>query len=295
MSVFSSTGNQKYFAVVLSVKLMLEDLTHRIMIEKLLMMAKDKPDYLGEETSFGEIYTLITYWQTEAAAQEWQEDEMLRRVLSLGEHFWYQEYSIKSCVVTKDMSFKTANADLHTSRFPIIKTPRGVLRILEESQAELLHDYVNSERHFLAPWEPLRNEAYYSLETCQLRVREMRRDFLEDKGCVLCLLTPDETKMLAYSNYSNIVRGVFQACTLGYSLRESEQGKGLMNEMLTSGIRYMQKEQQIDRIQAGYMPRNERSAAVLAKLGFEKEGMARDYLKINGQWEDHVLMALILR
>jgi ribosomal-protein-alanine N-acetyltransferase len=43
------------------------------------------------------------------------------------------------------------------------------------------------------------------------------------------------------------------------------------------------------------MPRNARSAAVLQKLGFDKEGVARDYLKINGRWEDHILTALVLR
>lgn len=295
MTVFSSTQEKKYFAVVITIKLMLDDLTHRIMIEKLLMMAKDKPGYLGEESSFGEIYTMITYWQEIPQAQAWRDDEMLRRVLSLGEHFWYQEYSVKLCTVNMDMSFKSPNTAQQASRFPYIKTPRGVLRLLDESQADLLFDYVNEEKDFLAPWEPLRNDAYYSMETCQLRVREMRRDFLEDKSCVLCLLNEDENRMLAYSNYSNIVRGVFQACNLGYSLRQKEQGKGLMNEMLKAGIHYMNKEQHIERIQAGYMPRNARSAAVLSRLGFEKEGMARDYLKINGRWEDHILTALILR
>jgi ribosomal-protein-alanine N-acetyltransferase len=158
-----------------------------------------------------------------------------------------------------------------------------------------LYDYINQEKTFLAPWEPFRTDGYYSLETCQLRVREMRRDFLEDKGIVLCFLTPNEDRMLAYTNYSNIIRGVFQACNLGYSLRESEQGKGIMQEALSAGIEYIHKEQHIDRIQASHMPRNARSAAVLKKLGFDKEGVARDYLKINGQWEDHILTALVLR
>ncbi|BFM48842.1 GNAT family N-acetyltransferase [Marinomonas sp. THO17] len=295
MTVFSSTQEEKYFAVVISIKLMLDDLTQRIMIEKLLMMAKDKPGYMGEESCYGEIYSLITYWREASQAKAWQDDEMLRRVLSLGEHFWYQEYSMKLCTVNQDMSFKSSNAGQQNLRFPYMKTPRGILRLLGQSQAHLLFDYVNDERDFLAPWEPLRNEAYYSMETCQLRVREMRREFLEDKSCVLCLLNADESKMLAYSNYSNIVRGVFQACNLGYSLRQQEQGKGLMTEMLKAGIQYMSKEQHIERIQAGYMPRNERSAAVLSRLGFEKEGTARDYLKINGRWEDHILTALILR
>jgi ribosomal-protein-alanine N-acetyltransferase len=44
---------------------------------------------------------------------------------------------------------------------------------------------------------------------------------------------------------------------------------------------------------ANYMPRNERSAKLLASLGFEREGYAKRYLQIAGQWEDHVLTALV--
>lgn len=295
MNVFSSPSKLPYFAVMLSSKLMLNDLTYRIMAEKMLELAQGQPGYLGAEYGSGEMDLLMTYWQTKEAAEAWLNHDMQRKTLSIGESFWYEEYSLKLLEVMKDMSFKYSNQGLHASRFPRIVTERGVLKILDEAQASLLYDYINQEKTFLAPWEPFRTDGYYSLETCQLRVREMRRDFLEDKGIVLCFLTPNEDRMLAYTNYSNIIRGVFQACNLGYSLRESEQGKGIMQEALSAGIEYIHKEQHIDRIQASHMPRNARSAAVLKKLGFDKEGVARDYLKINGQWEDHILTALVLR
>ena len=295
MTVFSSPNSLPYFSVILSSRLVFEDLTHRIMMEKVLDLAKKQSGYLGYERSEGEAGFMATFWKTKEAATDWMNNPMQRRVLSISENFWYQEYSLKLVEVLSDMSFQLSSQDAHASRFPRIETSRGVLTILKESQANLLYDYVNDEKDFLAPWEPARDENYYSLEICELRIKEMRRDFLEDKGLVLCFLSPNEDKMLAYSNYSNIVRGVFQACNLGYSLRESEQGKGVMHEALKAGLEYLHKEQNIDRIQASYMPRNEKSAAVLAKLGFEKEGVARDYLKINGEWEDHILTALVLR
>jgi ribosomal-protein-alanine N-acetyltransferase len=43
---------------------------------------------------------------------------------------------------------------------------------------------------------------------------------------------------------------------------------------------------------ADYMPRNRRSAAVLRQAGFVVEGYAREYLRIDGRWEDHVLTAI---
>ncbi|MGL4717164.1 MAG: 30S ribosomal protein S5 alanine N-acetyltransferase, partial [Aeromonas sp.] len=42
-----------------------------------------------------------------------------------------------------------------------------------------------------------------------------------------------------------------------------------------------------------YMPANQRSGALLERLGFEREGFARAYLLINGRWEDHILTSLI--
>ncbi len=88
------------------------------------------------------------------------------------------------------------------------------------------------------------------------------------------------------ANFSNVVRGSFHACYLGYSIGEKWQGQGLMFEALTSAIRYMQRTQHIHRIMANYMPHNQRSGALLARLGFEKEGYAKDYLLIDGQWRD---------
>ncbi|EJA8914550.1 ribosomal protein S5-alanine N-acetyltransferase, partial [Escherichia coli] len=91
---------------------------------------------------------------------------------------------------------------------------------------------------------------------------------------------------------SNVVRGSFHACYLGYSIGQKWQGKGLMFEALSAAIRYMQRTQHIHRIMANYMPHNKRSGDLLARLGFEKEGYAKDYLLIDGQWRDHVLTAL---
>ncbi|MBJ7538481.1 GNAT family N-acetyltransferase [Marinomonas transparens] len=295
MDLFSYPEKAPYFAVSLSSKLILNDMIYRIMTDKMLDLAKEQADYLGAECALSETDMVVTYWQTRQAAESWLDHEMHRKVLSIAEQFWYEGYSLKLFEVLSERSFVQTNKNIHASRFPRIVTERGILTVLKESQAHLLHDYVNQEKAFLAPWEPLRSEAYYSFETCQLRVKEMRRDFLEDKGLVLCLLSPDESKVMAYSNYTNIIRGVFQACNLGYSLRESEQGKGIMLETLSAGLDYLHKELKINRIQANYMPRNARSAAVLKKLGFEKEGVAKDYLKINGRWEDHIITAQVKR
>lgn len=81
------------------------------------------------------------------------------------------------------------------------------------------------------------------------------------------------------------------ACYLGYSVDHSSQGRGVMYEALDTLIPVVFSQFGLHRIMANYMPRNERSGRLLQRLGFEKEGYAKDYLQIAGRWEDHVLTA----
>lgn len=101
------------------------------------------------------------------------------------------------------------------------------------------------------------------------------------------------SEVIGYANLSNIIRGAFHACYLGYGLAQERQGKGLMTESLRMVIEYAWNDLLLHRIMANYLPENERSARVLARLGFSIEGYARDYLFIGGAWRDHVLSALI--
>ena len=63
----------------------------------------------------------------------------------------------------------------------------------------------------------------------------------------------------------------------------------MMREALTEAIRYVCDELRMHRIMANYMPRNDRSGRLLERLGFVVEGRAKEYLRINGVWEEHVL------
>lgn len=82
------------------------------------------------------------------------------------------------------------------------------------------------------------------------------------------------------------------ACYMGYALGPGAQGKGYMVEAARAGIEFMFDRVGLHRIMANYMPDNRRSAAVLSRLGFTVEGSAKDYLFLNGAWQDHVLTSL---
>ncbi|NII54497.1 ribosomal protein S5-alanine N-acetyltransferase [Luteibacter sp. SG786] len=174
-----------------------------------------------------------------------------------------------------------------------MRTARTVIRLLDVDEAELLRRYRTENREHLAPWEPLRTESHYSLEGCRQAIEAGLEAARGDRGYPFAILTPDATAMIGTFTFANVVRGVFQACHLGYGIGASHEGKGLMFEALEAAVRYAFGPLDFHRVMANYMPRNERSGRLLERLGFEKEGYAKRYLKIDGLWEDHVLTAKI--
>jgi len=66
-----------------------------------------------------------------------------------------------------------------------------------------------------------------------------------------------------------------------------------MFEILEGAIHYMFTDQAIHRVMANYIPGNERSEKLLSRLGFEREGLAKSYLQIDGRWRDHVLTSKV--
>jgi len=295
MNLLADTPKPPYFALILTCRVDMVHVAFEIMIDKLDDIAVHQKGFIGVEKSYGEIDTHISYWRDIESIESWLQHPTYIRAQKMGEGVWFSEYKIRIVEVKKDFSFIAKKDNTLKPKFPLIRTERGVLRVLDETQADLVYEYVNNEKTFLSPWEPKRPDSYYELEACRQRIKEIRKDFLSAQSVVFFFLDPRQTKILGYSSFSNIVRGPFQACYLGYSLAESEQGKGLMTEALKCGIDYMHKEQNVDRIMANYMPRNKASEAVLNRLKFAKEGIAKKYLKIADKWEDHILTALVLR
>ena len=148
-------------------------------------------------------------------------------------------------------------------------------------------------RDHLERWEPRRQPEFFTEGFWQIHLRLNIRDFRDGNSCCFVLMTPDESEVMGVCNYTNIVRGTFQSCQLGYALGKKFEGKGLMYEALSMTNGFMFRELGLNRIMAGYLPQNDRSGSLLERLGFEKEGFARRYLKINGRWEDHVLTSLV--
>jgi len=174
-----------------------------------------------------------------------------------------------------------------------ISTARLKLVLAREQFVREQREYSVENRAHLQPWEPLRSESFFETNSVAQRLSAMARNNESGHAVHLLLISPWTGEMVGDCNFTNIVRGPFQACHLGFSLAKRFEGQGLMREALTSAITYIFDEIGLHRIMANIRPENVRSARLLERLGFEREGLARSYLKINGVWADHVLTSLI--
>lgn len=166
------------------------------------------------------------------------------------------------------------------------ETERLRIRSIRSDDARLIQSFNERNSKHLAPWETVNTN---DCVPCERWFREC----LEGAAARFLLFQKsDPSKLIGLCNFTNVVHGPFKACYLGYKLDASCEGKGLMREALTRTIDYMFNEVGMHRIMANYNPANQRSANLLKQLGFIIEGTAKDYLMINGKWEDHVLTSL---
>ena len=181
----------------------------------------------------------------------------------------------------------------HRMELPSIRTERLLLRIPSGEDVPALVDYHQRNRTHLKPFSPTFPEGFFTEEYWQRKVEANIDEYHLGISCRFFFFqqeSPD--RVVGHCSFSQIFKGAFHACYLGYTIDQEYEGKGVMREGLKGGIDYMFGERNLHRIMANYMPHNVRSARVLRRLGFVVEGYARDYLQIDGKWEDHILTSL---
>ncbi|WP_193196223.1 GNAT family N-acetyltransferase [Nostoc sp. MG11] len=180
------------------------------------------------------------------------------------------------------------------SELPIITSDRLLLRVPILEDIPQIIKYFTDNKTYLTPFYPHWADSFFTEKYWHYQVESSFIEFINDQSLKLFIYTKkNPTVIIGTVNFSNFIRGAAHFCYVGYSLAEAKQGKGYMTEALKAATQYVFQELNFHRIMANYMPHNRRSGNVLKRLGFVIEGYARDYLLINGQWEDHILTSLI--
>ncbi len=148
-------------------------------------------------------------------------------------------------------------------------------------------------REFLAPWEP--TWAYDALTrgAFRRRLRMYRSEMRQEITYSFLIFRRVDDVLLGGITLSNLRRGVAQSAALGYWIGAPHGDQGYMTEALAAILEFAFSRIGLHRVEAACLTANEASRRLLLKAGFREEGYARDYLRINGRWQDHQLFAIL--
>jgi ribosomal-protein-alanine N-acetyltransferase len=150
-----------------------------------------------------------------------------------------------------------------------------------------------ASRDFLKPWEPIWPADDLTRAAFRRRIKRYAREIEEDSAYPFFLVRESDGALLGGLTLGMVRRGVSQATTLGYWMGQRHAGKGYMTSAVRLAAGYAFETLRLRRIEAACVPYNAPSMRLLERVGFQREGYARQYLCIDGVWQDHLLYALL--
>jgi len=146
-------------------------------------------------------------------------------------------------------------------------------------------------RAFLTPWEPVWPVHDLTRGAFRRRIRRYARDVREDQAYPFLIFRSGDRTLLGGLTLSNVRRGVAQTASLGYWMGAPHAGRGHMSAAVAVLLPFAHGSLGLRRIEAACLPTNVPSIRLLEGAGFVREGYGREYLCINGVWQDHLLFA----
>jgi ribosomal-protein-alanine N-acetyltransferase len=175
-----------------------------------------------------------------------------------------------------------------------ISTKNLTIRILTPQNAVLVTEFYRRNAEDFSLYEPINisnaKTIHYQRQILEyeqhyFRVGSMVRFYIFERNAPFTVI--------GTVSFREIHRGPYSSCVFGYKMDQNYRRKGYCYEALYHTIALVSKEFSLHRIYADVMPENAASIHLLEKLGFEKEGLQRQTVKIKGQWRDHYLYSKI--
>jgi ribosomal-protein-alanine N-acetyltransferase len=165
------------------------------------------------------------------------------------------------------------------------------IRPITLADAAALAHMLRANRDRLAPFEPVRDDDYYTVEGQEAVIR-VAVDENERETTVSHVIVADG-RVAGRITLNNVLRGVVQSANLGYWVDPAVHGRGVATAAVREIVRVAFDEMGLHRLQAGTILVNVASQRVLERNGFTRFGVAEQYLKIAGRWQDHAMYELI--
>lgn len=176
---------------------------------------------------------------------------------------------------------------------PALKGERVTLRLPVSGDFREWAALRADSRRFLEPWEPRWAPDELDWASWRQRLNRYREESTQGSAAAFFIFENVSGQLVGGITIGNIRYGVAQTGQIGYWVGERHAGKGFMLDALRLVARHAFQTLRLHRIEAACIPDNSRSIRVLEKAGFQREGLLRSYLRINGIWHDHYLYALI--
>jgi ribosomal-protein-alanine N-acetyltransferase len=179
------------------------------------------------------------------------------------------------------------------SATPTLEGARVTLRAPQRGDFAAWAKLRQDSSAFLRPWEPTWSDN--ELSRAAFRERRMRAlaDAKGGTGYVFLIFERKSNALAGGITLGAIRYGVARNGQIGYWMGEKYAGQGLMQDAVKTLVAFGFEMLKLHRLEAACIPSNERSVKVLEKTGFTREGLLKSYLKINGEWQDHLLFARI--
>jgi ribosomal-protein-alanine N-acetyltransferase len=148
-------------------------------------------------------------------------------------------------------------------------------------------------RRFLQPWEPTWPADDLTRGAYRRRLSAYAQDMERGVAYPFLVFQRTDGAMVGGITLSNIRRGVAQMGSIGYWVGKPYVRRGYTVDAVRAVAGFCFERLRLHRVEAACIPTNLASQGVLDKAGFQREGLARDYLRIDGAWRDHLLFGLI--
>ena len=175
----------------------------------------------------------------------------------------------------------------------MIKGVNIYIKPLNISDATSILELEIRNKEFFRQYSINRDSEFYTFEGQLKRMETIEESRVKDLGYSFGIYLNKSHRLIGQISLFKIERGPAQRGMVGYSLDKEQNGKGYMTEALKSIVDFGFDQLKLHRIEAGVMPHNLGSIKILEKIGFQKEGIAKEYVMINGKWEDHQILAII--
>ena len=167
-------------------------------------------------------------------------------------------------------------------------TQRLQLNVLNEDCAERVLRFYSSGRSAFEPVEPPKAVNFYTLEFQAATLKSEFHAFLNGGYMRYFWSLKNRPELvIGTASFSNIIRGAYHTCQLGYKLLPEFQKRGYALEAVSRLVTAVFEDEHIHRIEAYCLPGNIGSISLLTRLGFEFECTARSVILLRDGYTDH--------